>query len=355
MLNGKPTFLKEINEDLIRELIYQNGPISKPELSKLSDLSLPTVNKLVDSLTAVGDVEMVGEGDSSGGRKAKLYQINKNAKNIVALYYYNDCYFGVLTNLLGEIVKSGKFVIDSSSRNSALDTTYEAIDALIKVATADVCKIAIGVPGVVREDGSITDIPSIAGWEGLKLKTEIKQKYNIDAIIENDVKLMTEGYYKANLNELYENIVYIYIGKGIGSGIIINGNIYKGYQSFAGEIGYFMFDAENGTLEKQIEDSLSELEKDLSIEKKKTYYHLLALTIVNYICILNPEAFVLRGKYLENDVIDYVKEVIHERIPKKEGPDILLDENSISGIWGAVDLCLSSILEKQISFKRKGS
>ena len=211
------------------------------------------------------------------------------------------------------------------------------------------------MPGVVNRDGSITNIPSIAGWEGLKLQAEIERRYNIDTIVENDVKFMTEGYYQANLNELYENVVYLYIGKGIGSGIILNRKIYKGYQSFAGEFGYFVYDAENGTLEKQMEEVLSELEQEVSLEKKHFYYRLMAITIVNYICILNPEAFVLCGKYLDQDAVDYMRDIIRKRIPQNDLPDIMLDETSISGILGAVDSCLSGISEKQISIKRRES
>ena len=61
MLVGQPKLLKEVNRDIIKDLIFQQGPITKPELTRKTNLSLPTVNKIVDGLEEDGIIRQVRE------------------------------------------------------------------------------------------------------------------------------------------------------------------------------------------------------------------------------------------------------------------------------------------------------
>ena len=76
MLVGQPKLLKEVNRDIIKDMIFEEGPITKPELAKASNLSLPTVNKIVDGLERDGIVRQDGITGSSSGKKAKQYVAN---------------------------------------------------------------------------------------------------------------------------------------------------------------------------------------------------------------------------------------------------------------------------------------
>ena len=98
MLVGKPKLLKEVNRDIIKDMIFEEGPITKPELAKASNLSLPTVNKIVDGLERDGIVRQDGITGSSSGKKAKQYVANEKAGNMIILYYLNGAFRSCLVN-----------------------------------------------------------------------------------------------------------------------------------------------------------------------------------------------------------------------------------------------------------------
>ncbi|MDX5687249.1 hypothetical protein SIK51_09880 [Clostridioides difficile] len=87
---GKPQTIKKVNEDLIKNIIKNEGPITKPEISSITELSLATVNKIVEQLALKNEVKVSGLSESTGGRRAQLFEINANLEHIIAIYYYRN-------------------------------------------------------------------------------------------------------------------------------------------------------------------------------------------------------------------------------------------------------------------------
>ena len=85
---GKPQTLRLMNMDAVEALLRTRGPLTKPELSRLTGLSLVTVGKAVDELVAQGRVLPAGPGGPTGGRTAHLYAFNRRQFCFLALYYY---------------------------------------------------------------------------------------------------------------------------------------------------------------------------------------------------------------------------------------------------------------------------
>lgn len=84
---GVPRILKLLNKDIIEKVIQENGPITKPEIARQTNLSLVTVNKIVETLLLENKIRMSGVNESTGGRRAQSYIINKELNyNIVLLY-----------------------------------------------------------------------------------------------------------------------------------------------------------------------------------------------------------------------------------------------------------------------------
>ena len=235
---GQPQILKAINSAMIQQLILEQGRLSKPELARLTGLSLPTVSKLVDDLEAGGDLRPGGLAGKGAGRKAILYEINKDSGCLVVLYYHGGEYAGRVTDITGKSLYKASFPLDSSSGDGALACTFSAIDALMERAPNPVKAVGVGVPGVVLPDGRLVGIPKVPGWNGFNLTQALAARYPAGLCIENDVKLSAVGYYLTYLSDQYENIVYIYAGNGMGSGIIINGKLYRGSSNFSGELGF---------------------------------------------------------------------------------------------------------------------
>ncbi|MEN8905055.1 MAG: ROK family protein [Clostridiales bacterium] len=368
---GKPHLLKEINLSLIQQIIKEKGPISKPDIASHSKLSLPTVNKNVEYLLECKVIILSGTKKSGLGRKPNLYEINIQTEYILAIYFKNDFLYGSVCNMLGNIQDKNKVKINFSSKNTILENIFKLIDSFVNY-NKNIKAIGLAVPGVVKKDGSIYNIPNITGWEGINIKKILQEKYKLDAFIDNDVNLETIGIYHNHFVKKYRNIVCLYFGMGVGAGVIIDKKLYRGASNFAGEISYMLtrnvedkelFDfkskglmeeditriideiicqAGNGdtsySLTKIFEDKTGTFENKIEELTKK-----ISFLIINITCILNPEIIVLDGIFICEKFISMLKVKINKYIDEKNQPELVLVNDENAKIFGMVNLCLSGI------------
>ncbi|MFC1667038.1 ROK family protein [Candidatus Omnitrophota bacterium] len=99
--------------------------------------------------------------------------------------------------------------------------------------------IGIGVPGPVDSNkGVVRYFPNIKGWEGVPLKSILEKRSGLKVALDNDVNAMTLGEYRFGSGRGALNLVCLTLGTGVGGGVIINGEIYRGSTMCAGEIGH---------------------------------------------------------------------------------------------------------------------
>lgn len=352
---GKPQVLKWYNSDMIGQLILEKGPISKPELAQLTNLSLPTVNKIVDSLVMDEVViEYAMQTGNGAGRRAKTYVIDGSSGSLLVIYYLDGKWIGVSANILGRILNQIEKPAMPDRTQDPIDSIYNLLDVLME-KTEKVKAIGIGIPGVVLNSGEIFSIPSIPLFEGANLQKLLEERYHLPVFVENDVKLMTIGYYTKNMKKL-DNIVFIYVGSGIGAGLIINGQLYKGNSSFAGEFGYMS--SENDSCMDQpkygggsFESRMMELRENLlkepdNEEYREAFYKQISKALINCSTVVNPEAIILYGDELDERAVPFMREEIARYLPQHSIPEIKLTKSSGYGISGLIRLCLDGINRK---------
>ena len=164
---GTPRMIKLLNKDVIEGIIKVNGPITKPEIARLTNLSLVTVNKTVDILVKENKVKLSSVQDSSVGRRAQYFEINEELHYIIGLHYDCNMYIGAVSNSIGDIIYRKEFPVRPDSYDQVMEDTYSALDVLCGFCTGhEIAAIGLGVPGVVK-DGVVTSIPNIPSWEGV--------------------------------------------------------------------------------------------------------------------------------------------------------------------------------------------
>ncbi len=353
MAAGKPQVLKQYNTSMIQRLIMEKGPITKPELSHLTNLSLPTVNKIVDELVTEKFVtEDVIQAGAGVGRKAMAYVINGNYGTFVILYYQDEKWIGCVSNILGEILFRAEYYINKSHEDGELKFLMDALDDLCSNAER-VKAIGVGIPGIVMSDEKITAIPQLPEFEGINLKGMLRDKYQLPVFIENDVKLMTVGYYSQRMKQL-SNIVFWYIGKGIGGGIVINGQLYKGNSSFAGEFGYIpsygtetSSELRGGSLERRLLELIKEIKNPQECQQaRQMLCSEIGRALVSCVAVVNPEAVVLYCKELDQESLGLISDEIAKFLPRHSIPQIYLTANNHYGILGLMHMCQEGITPK---------
>jgi predicted NBD/HSP70 family sugar kinase len=104
--------------------------------------------------------------------------------------------------------------------------------------------IGIGVPGIVNKEGDILLAPNL-GWKNMNLKSELETEFKLPVIVENEANAGAYGEKQFGAGKEFENLIYISAGIGIGTGIIINNQLYRGSGGFSGEMGHMII-KENG-------------------------------------------------------------------------------------------------------------
>ena len=238
--------MRAINRSSILEFIRCAGPISRSRIAEGLKVSLPTVMRIVDELTAEGWVYETGEKEWSGGRKRTLVKFNGSDHQIIGIDLGGTKIFGALADLNGKILDEMYIDHHQTQADDSLQVVVHVIDELLKVAShseTPVCGIGIGVPGItVTETGEVNFAPALA-WQGFPLKARLEERYPYTVVVENDVNLAALGEVWFGSEDYgKQNLVLIAIGTGIGAGVVINGDIYTGVHHMAGEIGYLLLD-----------------------------------------------------------------------------------------------------------------
>lgn len=342
---GTPQTLRLLNRGIIENIIRNQGPITKPQIAGLSNLSLVTVNKTVDLLVEEGRVLNNGLNEPTGGRAAQTYIINKELSYMLNLYYEKQHYFGAISNLVGEIIFEKEYSVDVKDITSNTFTCIDEMIALCKNHEIDV--IGLGIPGVISDE-IVTNIPEIPTWEGISLVGILEDRYGCHVFIENDINLAASGLYYNNYKNFSDHMALLYLDYGIGCGLIINRTLFKGFSSFAGEIGNLTVSSMNGETETMgFEKEFSYLRKalrenielsDYNILKEKLY-HLIAQAIQNVACILNPEIVAIKCDLLKESDVEIVRKYI--LLSQQDCPKIvLISEFRRHCIDGVIRMCI---------------
>ncbi|MBN2237075.1 MAG: ROK family transcriptional regulator [Bacteroidales bacterium] len=239
--NNSNTDQKRIRQQsFIVEYLYRNGPTSNPELAKLTNMSSPTINKLLVELMGMNLVLELGFGDSIGGRRPNLYGINPNAKYIISIDI--DCRMikmGVF-NLQNEAVSDVVTYFDNvKNKSKVFDEIFNRLDTMLRELSLSLDQylgVGISLPGLIEAKTGETF--SDLKIDEQSLESFFMQRYKLPTFIGNDSRVMALGEQVFGAAKNKENVLCINICDGIGMGMIVNGKIYEGKSGYAGELGH---------------------------------------------------------------------------------------------------------------------
>lgn len=139
----------------------------------------------------------------------------------------------------GEITARSKI---STRDVSGQEAWLEAVGRGLKqmgAKPADMAGIGVGVPGFVDyKKGFIYNLPNVPGWKSVRLASMLKKKFGLRARVDNDVNVMALGECAFGAGRDYQHAVFVTLGTGVGGGLLINGKLYRGAYSMAGEMGH---------------------------------------------------------------------------------------------------------------------
>ncbi len=237
-------FVRQINEVSVLRIVRDEGPISRSEVARKMDVSKVIIGGIVKRLLETNILFEIGKGDSTvqGGRRPVMLEFNANAGLGVGIEVHLHRANILITNMNAEILhESTVNFTDNTNPKAILKRIVRTIDKMVgdEEKMNSILGVGLALPGMIDYDeGSIRSSHSLKDWEGFPLKAFLEDALDTKVYIENDVKTITLGEYHWGAGQDARNVVYIWLGEGIGAGIIINGDIYRGITASAGEIGY---------------------------------------------------------------------------------------------------------------------
>ncbi|SDP30307.1 ROK family protein (putative glucokinase) [Paenibacillus sp. yr247] len=325
---GDLNLVKKINKTIVLHHIRTDSPISRARIAEITGLTKATVSSLVNELIESSLVDEIGVGESSGGRKPMMLLFNGTAGYAIGVDLGVHDILAVLTDLTGKVIREKRIQHDNASAQKVIQLLKITISELIEHAPESVygiIGIGIGVPGICDENGTLLFAPNL-GWENVPLQQQVEAEFGIPVVIDNEANAGAVGEKQFGAGKDTANLVYISIGIGIGAGIIIKGELYRGATGFSGEIGHMsiqhdgpkcrcgslgcweLYASEHALLEQarqelksdnvDLESLLSKAEAGdeavIALFERLGYY--LGIGVVNIINGFNPEFIILGGR-----------------------------------------------------------
>lgn len=259
---GDQKLIQELNRSIILNTIRKMGPISRSEIAKLHKISPTTVTIAVNDMIQQGLVSDMGTGESSGGRKPILVRFCPDNKYLIGVSVTNTHITIAEINLAAEVGRKQDYFHNNFHGENVIACILDSLDSFLsKCEHVEKCiGISIVMPGIIDANrGLIWNNPKL-GLENIYLKDLVERRFGLKTWIENDTNSMVLAEKKYGKYGEFSNILFIYVGEGVGVGIFYNGMIFRGFRGGGGEFGHTSVDRKgipcicgnNGCLENYI-------------------------------------------------------------------------------------------------------
>ena len=241
---GRPPLIRQTNAQILLRLLRDKGPCSKADLVRASGLSAPSVTNVVAALISTGLVEIVGEGDSTGGRPPDILRFRAEHGCVAGVEITRDNLGFLLADLNGRELVHSEISIERSKSTPPeicrqIGKEVRKLFRTKKLMESGLAGLNVGVPAIVNVDeGTVVTLSALRDWQDVPLGPMLTQEFKCPIVIDNDTNLAAEGEFYRGAAQGERDFVFITIGEGVGAGVFLGGNIHRGSKWSAGEIGY---------------------------------------------------------------------------------------------------------------------
>lgn len=245
--------LKNFNRRSVLNYIRKNKTVTKAGVAQATGLTFMAIKRILEELEELKLIRY-DEMDKTGmGRHALSYAINENYKYTIGIHINKYVTSIAILNLRGKIQANETISMekDFPNQNAFVECLTKMIDKLLKqenLLREDILGIGVGAPGPVDwEQGVILTPPNIPMLSYLPLKEVLERKTGCPVYVHKDANVIAFGEYWHGGGGPCEDLIYIDVDMGIGSGLIIDGKLKVGSNGVAGELGHITIDM-NGPL-----------------------------------------------------------------------------------------------------------
>jgi N-acetylglucosamine repressor len=391
---GNRELIRAINRSHVLNAIKSYGPIGRAEIARRTKLSPATVTSISAKLISQNLVLEKSAGDSSGGRPPILLVINPKGGYVIGIKLTETHAVCALTDLEALIIAKSSLPLSGHDPVQVANDLAQMVLSFIrdqKISKKQLLGVGVGLAGIVDAERGILRQSPIYGWDNVPLRDMLQSKLHIPVYIENDVNTLTLTERWFGHGQGVDNFLTVTVGRGVGLGIVANGQFYRGQTGGAGEFGHTTINPEGplcacgkrGCLESYVGDpglirsaqeaaargelsapvqtlddllSLAQTGDSGALQIFDRAGRILGIGIANLINLFNPKKIIISGEGTREG--DFLFNPMRESIEQNTMPGLFDPNTVIIAPWGddawargAAGLVLREVFESPIHKK----
>jgi predicted NBD/HSP70 family sugar kinase len=384
-LAGEDAHTRSAVDTDVLALIRSGKATTRGQLIEVTGLARSTVAQRLEALLDAGLIVEAGEAASTGGRPPMLLGFNDDAGVVFAADFGATHSRIALSNLGAQTLAERTAEIDINLGPEEvlawLEDVFEQLLVESDRSRENVKGIGVGLPGPVDfERGMAVHPPIMAGWHEYPVSAHLREQFGVPVLVDNDVNIMALGE-QFVMSPQVDDFIYLKVGTGIGSGLILGGRIHRGADGAAGDIGHVQATSEDvicrcgntGCLEavaggaalaavlgqahsdvrgsRDVVRLVREGAKDASRSVREAG-RLIGQVLASTVNLLNPALIVVGGDLAaaEQQLLAGIREVVYRRSTALSTTDLQIATSTLgdrAGVTGAAAMVIDHVLSPQ--------
>jgi len=349
--------MRDLNTNLVVNLIKTARSISRADLARRSELSPATISNITGRLVRVGIVSQGAIQPSKAGRPPVLLSLNEQAGYAVGIKLKEQALTTVITDLAARVIYTAEskapLAGDPSAATRAVAQAVRQALRAAHVVRKRVLGVGIGVGGLIDAAEGICRYSHILNWRDVPLRDPLADELQIPVWVDNDVNCLTvaEKWFGAGVG--LKHFLTVTVGRGVGLGIVVNGEIFRGALGGAGEFGHVIVSPDgplchcgrSGCLEAMVSEPALRAKASLLLGRPISSQELVALAeagqpavvgvleeggrqlglaLANLVTLLSPERLIVSGEgtRLGAPFFSVMEEVVREKAFANMGANV---------------------------------
>ena len=233
--------IRDINRQIVLNYVREREPISRAEIARESALQRSTVSAIIDDLQTEGLVEEIGEGESTGGRPPTMLRLRTAGAIAIGVAVTPSVTMIATSDLAGRVLDQKALPTDPDPEQT-FDRVIDCIREFLGQKNVSIESIGVSLPGLVDPStGNVIYVPYFK-WRDLPVAKMISARTNLPVTIDNDANAVALAELWFGRPEVSDarDFILVLVAEGVGTGIVFDGQVYRGERGAAGEFGHMI-------------------------------------------------------------------------------------------------------------------
>lgn len=252
-------YVKAFNRRVVLETVRLHGPLSRSRVARITRLTPPTISNIVQDLLGEGLLRESGQQQGRRGPPSISLEVDPGGAFAIGISLATDHAKALVVDLAGMIVQEASYDADHVSPAAGLSVMTRMVGELRKSVPSDRLRgVGVGLPGPIDPtERTLANIADFPDWVGFPIEDRLSASVDLPVFVENNATAAALGERWYGAGREVDNFFYLYIGPGLGGGVVLRGAPYHGHTGFAGEPVLIPVDAASDGEVRRLGDFLS--------------------------------------------------------------------------------------------------